>query len=102
MICAYYFTFLKYLPLYIAWIITQPSKRMKSCHADGTRVYYAKQNKSVRERQIPYDFTHIWNLRNNTDEHREKGKKRETNYKGLLTIENKLRVGGGEVGGGMG
>ena len=35
---------------------------------DGTRVY--KWNKSVRERQIPYDFTHIWNLRNKTDEHR--------------------------------
>ena len=30
--------------------------------------YYAKQNKSVRERQISYDFTHMWNLRNKTDE----------------------------------
>ena len=25
---------------------------------------------SVRERQISYDFTHMWNLRNKTDEHR--------------------------------
>ena len=24
--------------------------------------HYAKWNKPVRERQIPYDFTHIWNL----------------------------------------
>ena len=36
---------------------------------DGTRVYYAKQNKSVREGQI-YDFTHMWNLRCKTDEHK--------------------------------
>ena len=33
---------------------------------------YAKQNKSVRERQMPYDFTHMWNLRNKTDEHKGK------------------------------
>ena len=39
---------------------------------DGTRGYYAKQNKSVRERQIPYDFTYIWNLRNKIDEHKRK------------------------------
>ena len=43
---------------------------------DGTRVYYAKQNKSVRERQISYDFFHMWNLRNKTNEHRgREGKK---------------------------
>ena len=34
---------------------------------DGTRGYYAKQNNSVRERQIPYDFTHMWKLRNKTN-----------------------------------
>ena len=39
---------------------------------DGAREYYAKQNKSVRERQIPYDFTHIWNLRNKINEQKEK------------------------------
>ena len=32
-------------------------------------MYYAEQNKSVGERQISYDFTHMWNLRNKTDEH---------------------------------
>ena len=37
---------------------------------DEARMYYAKQNKSVRERQIPYDLTHMWNLRNETNEQR--------------------------------
>jgi len=45
---------------------------------DGAREYSAKQNKSVRERQIPYDFTHMWNLRNKTNEQR---KKEETGQK---------------------
>ena len=31
---------------------------------DGAGEHYAKWNKSVRERQIPYDFTHMWNLMN--------------------------------------
>ena len=31
---------------------------------DGPREHYAKWNKPVRERQIPYDFIHIWNLMN--------------------------------------
>ena len=39
---------------------------------DGTRMYYAKRNKPVRERQLSYDFTHMWNLKNKTDEHRKK------------------------------
>ena len=39
---------------------------------DGTRVYYAKPNKSVREGQIPYDLTHMWNFRNKIDEHKQK------------------------------
>ena len=41
----------------------------------GTRGYYSKQNKSIRERPIPYDFTHMWNLRNKTDEHRGREEK---------------------------
>ena len=69
-------------------------------------MYYAKWNKSVRERQILYDFTHMWNLRTKTDEHREREGKnkikteREANHKRLLNTENKLRVAIGEVGGG--
>ena len=54
--------------------------------------------KSVRERQIAYEFASLWNLRNKTDEHRRRGKKereREANHKRPLVIENKLRGDGG-------
>lgn len=34
----------------------------------GPRGYYAKWNESDRERQIPYDFTYMWNLKNKTNE----------------------------------
>ena len=72
---------------------------------DGARMYYAKWNQSIRERQTPYDFTHMWNLRNKTDEHMGRGTKRgekETNHKSPLMIENKLRVDGGKrVGDGL-
>ena len=37
---------------------------------DGTRRYYGKQSKSIRERQLSYDFIHMWNLRNRTEKHR--------------------------------
>ena len=50
----------------------------------------------------------MWNLRNETDEHRGKGRKnkmkiaRETNHKRLLMLENKLRADGGRwVGDGL-
>ena len=46
---------------------------------DGARVYDAKQSKSVRERQISHDFTHMWNLRNKTDEHMGRVGNREGN-----------------------
>jgi len=32
--------------------------------------------KSVRERQIPNDFTHMWNLRNKTKEQRKRESER--------------------------
>ena len=31
---------------------------------DGTGEHYPKWNKPVRERQVPYDFTYMWNLVN--------------------------------------
>lgn len=46
-------------------------------NVDGARVYYAKWSKSVRERQISYDFTHMWKLRNKTDEHTGRGKEKK-------------------------
>ena len=35
---------------------------------DGAREYKSRQNKSIRERQIPYDFTDTWNLKNKANE----------------------------------
>ena len=48
------------------------------------------------------DVTYVWNLRNKTDEHRgREGKNnRDTNPKSILNTGNKVRVAGGEVGGG--
>ena len=60
---------------------------------DGARLYYAKQNKSGREREIPYDFTHMWNLRHKTDEHVKWGK-RGKQIMSDLKIENKVRADG--------
>ena len=49
---------------------------------DESRGYNGKQNKLIRERQIPYDFTHLWNLRNKTDGHKGRTKGgREANQK---------------------
>lgn len=43
---------------------------MKSGHQAwmDLRGYYTKWNESDKERQIPYDFTYIWNLKNKTNE----------------------------------
>ena len=30
---------------------------------DGTTGYYTRWNKSVKDRQIPYDSTHMWSLK---------------------------------------
>ena len=44
------------------------------CHdIGGAREYNAKWNKSIRERQMPCDFTDMWNLRGKNEE-----KKRQT------------------------
>ena len=61
---------------------------------DRATKYNARQNKSVRERQIPYDFAHMWNLRNKIDIREGRKRERETNHERLLKIENKLRVNG--------
>ena len=34
----------------------------------GAREYEAKRNKSVGAKQILYDFSHMWNFRNKTNE----------------------------------
>ena len=54
---------------------------------DGAREYYAMQNKSVRERQIPYDFTHMRNLRNKQT---SKGKKERQTKKQILNCREQI------------
>ena len=47
------------------WYITQPYKSMKQCllqQHGWPRDYRTKWSNSDRERQIPYDITHMWNL----------------------------------------
>ena len=47
----------------------QPQKRLESCHLwqlDGSWGPYAKSKEEERERQIPYDLTYMWNLKNKT------------------------------------
>ena len=52
-------------------------------NVDGTGECGAKRNKPYRERQIPYVFTHIWNLRKLTENHGgEEGGKIVTNREG--------------------
>ena len=48
---------------------------------NGVREYNTKLNKSFGERQIKYDFTPMWNLRNQTNEQRKKNKERERQTK---------------------
>ena len=57
---------------------------------DEPREYNVKW--SNRERKIPYDFTHMWNLGN-------KGKKRQTK---IPTLKYKEQTGGCHRGGGRG
>jgi len=57
---------------------------------DGTREYYAKWDKSNRERQIPYDFIYMWYLKNKTN--------KQTKNR-LFNTEKKLVVARGEVAG---
>ena len=58
---------------------------------DGTWGYYAKWNKSDRERQI-YDFTHIWNIKNKINEQAKPNKKQKQTHRS----ENRLVVTRGE------
>ena len=70
---------------------------------DRAKMYYAKQNKSSWERQISYDFTHMENIGNKTEEHigREEKSRQGSHHKGFLTTENK-QSWWREVGGGWG
>ena len=54
--------------------------------------YHTKQNKSISELELSYDFTHMWHLRKKTDEQKGKEREREKARNRLLSIENKLMV----------
>ena len=76
---------------------------------DATGGYYAERNKSIREKQLSYCFTHMWSIRNSTEDPRGrqgklngKSSEREKSHERLLALRNKLRVVEREVGGGMG
>ena len=65
---------------------------------DGTGGYYGKWSKSVRERQISYVFTHMWKLRNLTEDH-EGREGTKNSYREVwrqtirdLNTENKLMI----------
>ena len=69
---------------------------------DGTRWYYAEQNKSIRERQLSYDLPDMRKWRCNgggwgvgKELMKQDGIGREINHKRLLISQNKLRVAGG-------
>ena len=69
------------LPLTMMWI--EPECIMLS-----------ERSESEKNKSIPYDFTHMWNLRNKTDEHMEiRGKKREGN-KPKETLNNREQTEG--------
>ena len=60
------------------------------------RGYYVKQNKSEKDKY--HDFTHMWDLRNKTNEHMGGGGEKQTR-KQALNYRNKLRAAGAVVGG---
>ena len=65
---------------------------------DRAKEYYAKQNQSVRERQI-----HVSSLMWNIKKQLSKGEKKERQIRNRhLTIENKLMITRREVWGAMG
>ena len=63
---------------------------------DAPKEYYAKWNKPDRERQIPYDCTYMWDLKNKWKNKQAKSRVRPIN------TENKLMVARREGNEGMG
>ena len=57
-------------------------------------MYYAKRNKSIRERQMRCEFTPMWNLRKKTDEYMERGKRIREGNKPQETVNDKEKTEG--------
>ena len=62
---------------------------MSVCDLEGPRGYGAQGNESVRERQTPFDFTPVWNVRIKTNEQTWKKEKQQNQ---TFNTENKLVV----------
>ena len=62
---------------------------------DGPRDYHAKQSKSERERQIPYDITYMWNIKYEANELIMKQKQTHRHGKKTYDYERGKRVGEG-------
>ena len=78
--------------IHIQWNISREKEwNLAICDSvSGPWGYYSKWNMSDRERQIPYDFTYMWNLKNRTNE--------QTKQNRLIDKENKLVVARGRGG----
>ena len=60
---------------------------------DGPREYHAKWNMSNRERQMPYDFTHMWN-RNKQKQVSKETQNRDRSIESKLMMVAKEEVDG--------
>ena len=66
--------------IYTEWnILSHKNWNLAICDSiEGPRQYYTKQkSKKVRERQTPYDFTPIWNQKEQKRKKERKRKKKE-------------------------
>ena len=58
----------------------------------------AKRNKSARERQMPHNYTHVWNLRSKANGQRKKETKKQIlNYREKTDGYQRRGVGRGWV-----
>ena len=58
----------QYVYIIEQYLAIKKEQNLTICDIDEPRGYYAKQNKSDRERQIPYYLIYMWNLKNKINE----------------------------------
>ena len=76
-------------------ILLSHKKRAKPTiciHMDGAGGYYAQRNKPSGEREVPNDFTHLWNIRTK-EKLKEQNSSRITEPKNGLTVTKAKRTG---------
>ena len=62
------------------------------CNMYGPRGYYAKWNKSDKERQILYDFTSVWNLKNKWPNKKIKNRKLVAVLRGFRGTDSSYKL----------